>query len=162
LLELQRKQKDDAPDRQGLTPFLRNLGLTERDLEPDPRLILVLTPFSEDQNDTYETIKNTCMDSGFVCVRGDEEFAEGDILTHIVKLLVKARYVIANITTRNSNVFYELGIAHALDKPTILISKKLRSVPFDVKARRILLFSGQEELAAGIKNTLLRSMHTSL
>jgi len=139
-----------------LTNFLRNLGVQEEDLQVDRRLVVVLTPFSLEEEPVYLAIKGVCARAGFTCVRGDEEFAEGDILSHIAKLIVRSRLVIANIGGRNANVFYELGIAQALDKPAILVSRTLDDVPFDVKTKRIILFSSNTDLDKQLTRALLQ------
>jgi nucleoside 2-deoxyribosyltransferase len=51
-----------------------------------------------------------------------------------------AKVVIAEITVPNQNVFYELGYAHALNKPTILLAEKGRELPFDVHGYRCLFY----------------------
>jgi hypothetical protein len=51
-----------------------------------------------------------------------------------------ARLAIADCTGRNPNVFYEIGIAHTLDKNTILIAQSVDDVPFDLRHRRVLVY----------------------
>ena len=54
--------------------------------------------------------------------------------------ICNAKVIIADCTNRNANVFYEIGIAHTLDKPTILISQSINDVPFDIRHRRVLVY----------------------
>jgi hypothetical protein len=138
--------------------FLRGFRLSEPDLFVDEKLILVLTPFSAEEQEAFDTIQRTCAKAGFRCIRGDEEFTPSDILSHIVRLIVKARIVIANVSSRNPNVFYELGIAHALGKQTIIVSKGVDDVPFDVAGLRILIWHSYEELSSQLTQTLLRTV----
>ena len=119
-----------------LTPFLKNAGLTAEDLKPDPRLVFVLTSFHSEFRDTYEIISDVCRDLGLRALRGDEDYVAGDILSHILRLMVRARLVITNVDGRNPNVFYELGIAHAINKTTILVGTPSAELPFDVRAER--------------------------
>jgi nucleoside 2-deoxyribosyltransferase len=87
------------------------------------------------------------------------------ILQDIVRGLEEARVVIAEITPANKNVFYELGYAHALKKPTILLTTKdsVNELPFDIKGYRCILYentivgkrSVQTELADHLKSILL-------
>jgi nucleoside 2-deoxyribosyltransferase len=58
----------------------------------------------------------------------------------IWKGILKARIVIADITDRNPNVFYELGIAHTLGKPVILLTQKLTDIPFDLNRFRHIVY----------------------
>jgi hypothetical protein len=87
------------------------------------------------------------------------------ILQDIVRGLEEARVVIAEITPANKNVFYELGYAHALKKPTILLTAKdsVNELPFDIKGYRCILYentivgkrSVQTELEGHLKSILL-------
>ena len=52
----------------------------------------------------------------------------------------KAKVLVAELTTKNPNVFYELGLAHALRKPVILISSNQDDVPFDLRHIRVILY----------------------
>jgi hypothetical protein len=148
----------ESPQKVYLTQFLKSAGVSEADLEIDRNLVFVLTPFHKDYSSTFEEIYNVCRESGLKCLRGDEENVRGDILGHILCLLVKARIVVAIIDGRNPNVFYELGIAQAMDKGTILISRTLNEVPFDVKAKRIVLYSNQEDLRSKLRAELIKAL----
>jgi hypothetical protein len=137
--------------------FLRTFRFRAPDFVVDPRLIIVLTPFSEDERRAFEIIQKTCTEAGFKCIRGDEEYTPSDILSHIVRLIVKARIVIANVTSRNPNVFYELGVAHAMGKQTILVSES-SEVPFDIAGLRIVFWTNPAELRTRLTETLLRTI----
>ncbi len=71
--------------------------------------------------------------TGLECVRGDEIYSKPKITDDIWKSLRAARVVIAELTGRNSNVFYELGLAHAIGKPAIILTRNEEDVPFDLK-----------------------------
>ena len=94
-------------------------------------------------------------------MKGDEEFVPKDVLQHIVKCIVKSRIVIANLNGRNPNVFYELGIAHALNKPTILIAHINTEVPFDLKNQYLVLYKNENELKERLFDVLLKVMTKS-
>ena len=51
-----------------------------------------------------------------------------------------AKVLVAELTSRNPNVYYELGIAHALQKPVVLISSNEEDVPFDVRHIRVIYY----------------------
>ncbi|WP_050773960.1 hypothetical protein [Pseudovibrio sp. JE062] len=126
--------------------FWDQFAFADIDFEVDPSLVFVLTPFNSSENDTYLAIKRVCHSLGLKAVRGDEEHAEGDILKHILRQMLKARLIIANVGSRNPNVFYELGIAQAIGKPTLLVASHQSEIPFDLQSRRIILFSDIREL----------------
>jgi hypothetical protein len=160
LLDNQRHQPDAAPEpsdsRVSSNRFLRQYGIDAKDASVDPTLVFVLTPFNEKERRTFAIIQDVVTRIGFRCVRGDEEYIAGEILPHVVDLITRARLVIANISGRNPNVYYELGIAHALGKPTVLVSRTLDSVPFDLRAKYIVLFDSGEELRGGLRDSLSR------
>lgn len=64
------------------------------------------------------------------------------ILSDIITSIQNSAVIIADITTDNPNVFYEIGYAHALGKPTILLcDKALRSkLPFDLSGFRTIFY----------------------
>ncbi|WP_163717232.1 hypothetical protein [Mangrovibacterium lignilyticum] len=136
--------------------FLRNSKVNERNSKIDNSLVFVLTPFNERFNNTYRAISSVCNRFGLRCLRGDEKFVDGDIFPEILKHIVSAKIIIANITGRNPNVFYELGIAHALNKPTIIISENLNDATFDIKSKNILLFKHEDELIEKLEDTIVK------
>lgn len=141
-----------------LTGYLKQMGFSEKDLLVDPQLVFVLTPFHTEHVQIFKRIRSVCSDVGLKCLRGDEEYINSDILSHILRLLVKARVIVANIQGRNANVFYELGIAHALGKPTILVSEFMENVPFDVRSRRIILYKNLDQLTKMLGIELARTL----
>lgn len=71
--------------------------------------------------------------------------------------------IIAEITPPNPNVFYELGYAHALAKPTILLAEHGRQLPFDISGYRCILYDnsikGKGELETLLANHLKAILH---
>ena len=65
---------------------------------------------------------------------------------------------IANISGRNPNVFYELGLAHALGKPVIIVSESLSDIPFDINSSRILAFDDEKDLETKLKNWFVHTL----
>jgi CheY-like chemotaxis protein len=104
------------------------------------RQCFVIMPFSETatcrEEDWTEifvnVIKPAVEDSGhnFECNRA--ACVSGNIIEDILDNLNRADLVIADLTDRNANVFYELGVRHALRRGTILITQKIGDVPFDL------------------------------
>jgi hypothetical protein len=159
LISSQNAQKEGiSSDKVPLTGFLQSMGIRSVDIEIDKGLVFVLTPFGEEYLPTFRKIAEICNEVGLRCVRGDEEEASGDILAHILRTMVKARIIIANVSSRNPNVFYELGIAHALGKPTILIAESMNRVPFDIAAKRVMIFSSLDQLRDVLLPALARAL----
>lgn len=93
-----------------------------------------------DFNQIYEQgIKPGVVKAGLSCIRGDHETTGGIIHTAMFARLLLSEFVIADLTSANPNVFYELGIRHAA-KPytTIPIFATLGEIPFDVNFIRAI------------------------
>lgn len=140
------------------TRFLETHGISPQDTKVRDDLIFVLTPFHDDLRDEFEVVSQVGQELGFTVLRGDERAAQGDIFNQLLRYMVQARVVVANITGRNPNVFYELGIAHALDKPVVLLAEKKGVVPFDVQSKLIVFYDSNEELKEILARTLARTV----
>ncbi|MGL4934602.1 MAG: hypothetical protein ACRC51_03935 [Cetobacterium sp.] len=82
----------------------------------------------------------TLKDSGYEVIRADFISTSQNISKNIITNIVEADLIIADLTTHNPNVFYELAVSHSLAKPTIQIIKKGDSLPFDVSHQRTLIY----------------------
>lgn len=141
--------------------FLRANGVFENNLQIDDKFVFILTPFNDSYHEEYLAIKEACRSVGFKAERGDEkQFALGDIFSEMLRNIVKARLIIANINGRNPNVMYELGIAHALDKPVLLVSKDPGTLPFDIKSKRFIFYNNYNHLQDLIRRELLANIGT--
>lgn len=102
----------------------------------------VLMPFATEFDDIYEyLIKGALSDAGFKVVRADDIRNQQNILADVVQSIVASDLLIADLSTANPNVYYELGIAHAFEKPVILLAQEIEEVPFDLRSYRILTYA---------------------
>ncbi|MEI4649405.1 hypothetical protein WAG28_16010 [Bacillus cereus] len=138
--------------------FIENMGINENELELNSELVFMLTPFQDIEWDTFVAVRDVCNNLSLKCIRGDEKHIKGEILPSIIKSILEARIVIVNINGRNPNVFYELGVAHALGKKTILISKFGNELPFDVKSKNVILYKEISELQSKLKDALFKAI----
>src|ERR1700733_7469768 len=76
--------------------------------------------------------------SGLEAYRADLDATPGAVTPKMLSELLTARVVIADLTGRNPNVFYELGITHSFARPLISIADSSDSLPFDAKDERII------------------------
>ena len=146
-------------EEQIIGPISEEVPNFERTTEVDENLCFVLMPFDEKFTPIYENIIKTVVESaGLECKRADEIFGIKPIIEDIWEYIQKARILIADLTRRNPNVFYELGIAHAINKDVILITQDLKDLPFDLKHYRCIVYedsvAGGNKLNEGLKNTL--------
>ncbi len=102
----------------------------------------VMQPFAAPLGDYYEKIfKPAILKSGLRPLRADAEiFGTGKIMDQVWRGINSAKVLVAELTTRNPNVFYELGLAHALKKPVVLVSSNEDDVPFDLHHIRVIYY----------------------
>lgn len=101
----------------------------------------VLMPFDQEFDDVYKLgIKEVAKSLGVVAERVDEQSFSETILERIYRQIESADFIIADMTGRNPNVFYEVGYAHAKKKPVILVTKEAEDIPFDLKHHRHLIY----------------------
>jgi hypothetical protein len=125
----------------------------------DPQLCFVLMPFSDDLQPLYDDhIRPVIQKSGLRCERADDIHGTTLITHDIWEYINRARFLVAELTDRNANVFYELGLAHALSKDVILLTQSMDSVPFDLKALRCICYEftprGVQKLEAALAATI--------
>ncbi len=102
----------------------------------------VMMPFADPIGGYYELIYEPAIKkTGLTPVRADTDiFGTGKIIEQIWAGLKRAKVLVAELTGRNPNVLYELGLAHALQKPVVLISSNEEDVPFDVRHVRVIYY----------------------
>jgi Nucleoside 2-deoxyribosyltransferase len=123
-----------------------------------PRAFVVMQ-FAEPYDTFYrEVIQNQAEAAGFEVLRIDEKAGPGVIFQDIQKEIEQAEVVIAEITPANPNVFYELGYAHALGKPTILLAQRNAALPFDIRSFRVVFYNdtigGKSEVERNLRRHL--------
>lgn len=89
-----------------------------------------------------------------VCHRADKSARSEEIITHIIENLATSDIVIADLSGRNPNVFYELGVRHAISNRTILISENIDDVPFDLRGIRAIKYTYDPENMLKFKTLL--------
>lgn len=79
-------------------------------------------------------------DAGLKPTRADDPLVSSNVIDDIWRLINEASVVLADLTNKNPNVFYELGLAHAARKPVMLITQTMDDVPFDLQSRRCYVY----------------------
>lgn len=120
-----------------------------------PRAFIVMQ-FTEEYNHLYtEVIKPVVEGFGFECERADEAHTTNPILQDIIQSIKQSSVIIADITPNNPNVFYEVGYAHATNKPTILLCDRKRDkLPFDISGFRTLFYDNTIAGKAAVEKSL--------
>lgn len=96
------------------------------------------------------------------CHRGDKEPRPGEVITHIIENLVQSEFAIADLTGRNPNVFYELGVRHAVNDNTILIAQTEEDIPFDLRTQRYIIYSLDFAGGVQLRNALVEAIEDIL
>lgn len=112
-------------------------------------------PFAEAFEPIYRRLIAPAFD-GYEVLRADSRLDQQNILRSIVEGIADADLVVADVTETNANVMYELGAAHALRKPTIMITQDIGSLPFDIRSYQAhgysTHFAEADELVARLRD----------
>lgn len=117
----------------------------------EKKICFVISPIGEEGSEIRERsdqilkhiITSSVEQLNYTIIRADKISEPGIITTQIIEHIVDANLVIADLTDKNPNVFYELAIRHAIRKPLVQMIKKGEVIPFDVAATRIIQFDLQ-------------------
>jgi len=140
------KKELDKKIKEGYDVFKR------RDFGADAKLCFVLMPFAPKFKYVYtKGIKPAVKKAKLKSKRADEIFASRAIIQDIWEYINKSTLLIADLTDRNPNVFYEVGLSHALPKRLIIITQNQDDVPFDLQHIRWIKYtnnvSGRKQLS---------------
>lgn len=121
----------------------------ETQKEKEKKTCFVIMPISDvDGYDkghftrVYEyIIKPACKNAGFEPIRADDTSKANVIIVDILQQILKADMAICDISSRNANVFYELGFRQAFNKKTVLIRDNKTAMPFDISSVRTLSYN---------------------
>lgn len=137
---------------------------TSGSLPPNPsrRKCFIVMPFgNENLQIVFEDFVRPVIEEkcDLDCERGDDVFGSSIIMDDIRNSIDRADIVVADLTGKNANVFYEVGICHTVDKPVLLMAQSIEDVPFDLRHRRVLLYEysprGCKKLEKALQENLL-------
>jgi hypothetical protein len=131
--------------------------------EQRPKRAFVIMPFGMPYDAYYSTVFKPGLEaSGCEVQRADDLSAPHPIIKDIQASIVGADLILCEMSGHNANVFYELGLAHAIGKPVILVSDNLGSVPFDLRHIRIITYDCKMPDWAAKLRTEIRAAALSL
>ena len=90
---------------------------------------------------------------GEYCERVDEQVFHENMLDRIYNQIAKSDMIVADMTHKNPNVFYEVGYAHALNKTVILLTQNADDIPFDLRHRAHIVYGSS---ITALKDSLKR------
>ena len=125
--------------------------------------VFVITPFADKMCSVYEKhIKSVCEELGYSCMRGDEVDRFDVVIHDVWNLINNAEIIICDCTGKNPNVFYELGIAHAVGKRVICITQNEEDIPFDIRQFRYLVYRNTPKGLMEFERSLKRILEANL
>jgi hypothetical protein len=126
----------------------------------DSNLAAVMMPFDKKFDPVYVALQTAITRSGMTPRRADDFWHHDHLIQDIVSLIGKAAVVICDLTDRNSNVFYELGIAHTLGRNVIMVTQSHEHVPFDVRHIRHIPYLNNAEGLGKLANEVAERLLT--
>lgn len=152
----------------GTEPTVVAIGSTPAERVPSPVVLkeprvrefldtcFVMMPFGQWFDRYYQEIYVPAIkEAGFEPVRADELFTTGSVVEQIWEQIEKAKLLLADLTGKNPNVFYELGLSHAARKPVVFTAGELDDVPFDLRHLRVIIYDVREpEWAARLRKSV--------
>jgi len=101
----------------------------------------VIMPFDAKFDLLHEEVFRPAIEEvGLVALRADEIYGSKRIMQDIWDSIRSSRFVLAELSGRNPNVLYELGLCHALGKPVLIVTSSMDDVPFDLKDLRCIVY----------------------
>lgn len=124
----------------------------------------VLMPFAPKFDLIFEEVLRPAIeDVGLVPVRADQIYGNKRIMQDIWNNIKTARLILAELTGRNANVLYELGLAHSLGKQAVIITNTMEDVPFDLKDVRCIVYDKEHPTwGEHLRSNLVRTMSNVL
>jgi CheY-like chemotaxis protein len=147
LAEIEEDYVSKGGEKNYILAILEKLGQFKQTKKK--KTCFVIMPFAKTQScdetewtEIYKNmIKPAIEDSGYSYTCARSEALLGNVIENILDELNRADVVIADLTDRNPNVYYELGVRHALRDATILISQRLDDIPFDLRSHAIQTYN---------------------
>lgn len=95
---------------------------------------------------------------GYTCVRADDDPGPAHIPAEIIRHIISADVVVADISENSPNVFYELGVSHCVGNKTITITSKVEELPFDISVFRAISYSMERDALQLLSFRLVRAV----
>lgn len=128
--------------------------------------IFMIMPFQDDLKPIYDHIKQIARNLNMTVKRGDDFFSHSTIMAEIWAVTNSAKLIICDCTGKNPNVFYELGIAHTLGKPTIIITQDAADIPFDLRQYRYVSYKntwqGREQFEKELREAIEKILRLTI
>ncbi|HLX00271.1 MAG TPA: hypothetical protein VKR82_16645 [Candidatus Acidoferrales bacterium] len=120
-------------------------GAKRKKRRSSKRCCFVISPFGGWNDRYYEEVYKPSVERvGLLPQRADDIYRPSAIVHDIWGYIKNSKVMLADVTGKNANVFYELGLAHAAGKPVVLITRSIDDVPFDLRHLRVIEYDVQD------------------
>jgi hypothetical protein len=121
-------------------------------------------PFDREFDAVHSAIISACDSPDLLlsCSRADDFYGAGHIMEDVLRGIVRSEYILADLTGKNPNVFYELGIAHSCKEPSnvIMITRNIDDVPFDLRHLRYIVYRSDDAGLRKLGHDLTRAVRS--
>jgi hypothetical protein len=153
-----RDEYDKLEDTKARKVF-SNKYFREIKIEPKKEFCFVLMPFKDEEfpQNWYREFLKPFITREFKidCFRVDDDSLPNKIDDKLYTYILRSKFIIAEISTLNPNVMYELGMAHTLSKNVIILAEEnISKIPFDIDKFRICKYRDEEDLKNYLKETI--------
>lgn len=108
-------------------------GIDNEEISSFSRELFMLMPLHYPFEMHFElAIKPAVESLGYTISKANDNLKTGTVIEQIKDSIKRARLVVADVTERNPNVFYEMGLAHAYGKEVLILTQRTDDVPFDI------------------------------
>jgi hypothetical protein len=122
----------------------------------------VLMPFADtyDIQKVYQDHVKLVLESrcGLRCERADDIYDIRGVMQLVWEGINRARLVVADLTGKNANVFYELGIAHTLGKPVVILTQSMEFVPSDLRHWKCIVYEYKPRTISKLETDLEKTV----
>lgn len=128
----------------------------------NPKLVAVMMPFNAGFAGVYAALQGAAAEVGMACLRADDIWVNHHIMDDVINLIWRAQVVVADLTGKNPNVFYEAGIAHTIGRQVIQIAQSMDDIPFDLRSIRSLRYLNNDQGRDDLKRDVAGRLGTIL
>jgi len=109
------------------------------DLERSSSVFTIMS-FKKEYDDVFNTFSSICKKHEFNAVRTDHDPNLNPITSRILDGIKESDFVIADVSEKSPNVFYEIGYAKGINRPVIITAQKGTDLPFDIKDLPVIFY----------------------
>ena|GEM_PF-3297327 len=116
-----------------------------REKEGEEKKAFAIMSFKDEYDNVYDrSIVPAFKECGYYCNRADKNLGAENIPHRVIKEIIEADIVLADISENSPNVFYELGVSHSIDNKTFTIISSEKEIPFDFASYRVIKYENNK------------------